>query len=98
MKQTLYSRSCNSRIRLRFWRDKFQQISNFTVQNRTQPCQHIHVQTSDRVVAIVIDLRPLHLRTLAEFVFADAVFFNDLCQIDFYCTKVLHKNPHSKKI
>jgi len=63
---------------IRFGWDKLQQIADFTLQYRTQSSQYINIQASNGVVTIVIDLCPLHLRALAEFVFADAVFLNEL--------------------
>ena len=51
---------------------KFQQFSNPAIQSRTQPGQYVNIKAAHPIVAIVVDLGPLHLRPMAQFALADA--------------------------
>ena len=52
--------------------NKFQQVPDFAVQDRAEPCQDICIQACDGVVVILVELGRLHLSPLAEFCPADA--------------------------
>ena len=78
-------------------RYKFQKITYLTFQDRAKTSQHINVQPGYIVVAVVVDLRPLHLRTVTELVFTQAAVLNQFCQIDFNCSISLHKDTPCRK-
>lgn len=56
------------------WRNEFQQVADFAVQDGAEPSQNIGVQACDGVVIVFVELGRLHLSPLAEFCPADAAF------------------------
>ena len=62
--------------------DKFQQIANFTIENRADSRQHINVKTSNFVVAVMIDLSPLHFCAMTQLILADTGFLDQFIQFD----------------
>ena len=47
------------------WRNEFQQVPDFAVQDGAEPCQDICIQVCDGVVVIFVELGRLHLSPLA---------------------------------
>lgn len=79
-----------------FRRNKLQKIADIAFQHCAEPCQHVNVQAGDPVVAVVVQLCPLHLSPLTELVFADALLFDHTCKIDTNCAKPIHAHPSDK--
>ena len=69
-------------LRFGLRRYEFQKVANLAIQNGANPCKNINVQSSDVIVSVVIDLGTLHFGPVAEFVLADAGFFDQLVQSD----------------
>ncbi len=56
-------------------RNKFQQIADFAFEHRAYPGENVDIQPGYAVVAVIVDLRALHFRPVAQFVFTDSLFF-----------------------
>ena len=80
-----------------FRRNKLQKIADIAFQHCAKTRKHVDVQAGDPVVAVVVQLCPLHLSPLAELVFADPLLFYDLSQVDFHSAKPLHVFPSDNK-
>ena len=78
-------------------RYKFKKVAYLTFQDSAKTSQHINVQSGYFIVTVMVDLRPLHLRTVTELVFTQAAVLNQFCQIDFNCSISLHKDTPCRK-
>ena len=63
-------------------RNEFQKIADLTIENSTNTGQHINIKTCNFVVAIMIDLCPLHFCPVTQPVFTDAGFADQYIQFD----------------
>ena len=79
--------------------NEFQKILDPAIQNGTDPCQYIDIQSGDFVVAIVIDLGTLYFSTVAELVLTDTGLLDQLVEFDSNGSVVLHViSPLSSKM
>ena len=60
---------------------KFQQIPDAAVQHGAKSRQHVGVKSCYVIFTIVVELRALHFGLVAQFIFADAGFFDQLVHI-----------------
>lgn len=65
-------------------RDELKQVTYFTFKNGTYPCQNVSVQPCYVIVAVVVYLRPLHFRTMAQFIFTQSGLLEKFIQLNYY--------------
>ena len=74
--------------------DEFQKIADLTVQYRTDTGKYVYVQTGNVVVAVVVNLGALHFCFVAQLVFTDTCFLDQLIQFDANCSVFFHSKCH----
>ena len=79
-------------------RNELQKVANLALQNAAQTCQHVNVQSRDCVVAVVVQLSTLHLRSLTELIFADTSILNQFRQVNPDRTVFFHSVHHPQKV
>ena len=65
-----------------FRQNKFQKVTDLAVQYRTDTGKNVRIQSGNIVVAVMVDLRTLHLRPVTQLVFTDACFFDQFIQLN----------------
>ena len=72
------------------WGNIFKHVLNFAIKDSTNSRKHVCIKASNFVFAVIIYLCALHLCFVAELVFADSAFLNELVELNPYRTVFIH--------
>ena len=81
-------------VLLPFWGNELLNIADLTFEDSAKSAQYVNIQPSDGVVAVIVQLSPLHFSPLAQLVLADTPFLDHVQQFYPDRTISLHLHHH----